>query len=903
MFSSAWDSMQKAARQGGGSSLLRERTSGRSCCSALCGLVLVLAVFLPPPALCQELRQILILHSYHKGLTWTDSEDAGMRSVLRTREADIEVHTEYLDSKTISTESHSKKFYELLKLKYAHLAFTVVIASDDDAYNFYLRYHEQLFPGAPVVFCGVNYFKEEQRKEHGNLITGVVEAFNIPDTLRTALRLHPSAKRVVVINDRTTTGIANKKIIIEQVVPAFRNQASFDFFEDLTMAELLTKVKAVPRDTIILLMTFNKDRAGRVFNYDQSIALIAKAAQAPIYGVWDFYLDKGIVGGMLTSGFDQGKMAAERALRILDGESVANIPVVKESPNRYKFDYAQLKRFGISTAELPPDSMLVNEPVSFYALHKGLVWGTLGGFVGLFTIIVLLLINIRVRRQGEEALRQSEKKYRTLVNNVNIGVYRNTPGPHGRFLQANPALARIFGYESPDELLSIAVSELYQYPEDRKKYIEDMQQHGLVKDKVLAMKKKDGTPIWCSVTATAQFDESGNIKYMDSVLEDITEQKRLEEQLRQSQKMEAIGNLAGGVAHDFNNILTAITGYGSLLRLRIGEGSPFKSYAEEILAASERATHLTQSLLAFSRKQVIAPKPENLNEIVTRMEKLLVRVIGEDIEFSIELSDRDLIVLADSSQIEQVLMNLATNARDAMQNGGLLTIKTERVDITGPHGYMKPGEYAVLSVSDTGKGMDEQTKLRIFEPFFTTKEKGKGTGLGLSIVYGIVKQHGGDINVYSEPGKGTTFRIYFKLVDLKVESVVAAPPATPQGGTETILLAEDDAEVRRLMKNILEEYGYTVIAAVDGEDAVIKFMEHKDRINLLLFDVVMPKKNGKEAYEEIRRMKQDVLVLFASGYTADIIHKKGLLEQGLNFVSKPVTPNLLLAKIREILDK
>lgn len=846
-------------------------------------------------------KSILILNSYHQGYKWTDDETRGALDGFGAFRDDSKIYIEYMGTKWAYDQRYFEQLRNTYKHKFKNIKFDVIIVTDSDAFNFLQRYRDELFATTPVVFCGVNWFAPEAVKAGFTGYTGVNEDADIKMTIDLMLQLHPQTKRIYVVIDSTTTGLAVHEKM-QELIPLYQGRVLFSLLENLAMDTILNTVSHAPADSLVLVTVFQQDKVGAFFEFSESTSLISKNSSVPLYGLWDFNLGFGIVGGMLTSGYSQGKSAGEAALRILQGEKPDAVPVLMKSPNRYMFDYAQLQRWNIGRSALPVNSVVINEPVSFYALHKSLVWGTLGGFVGLFTIIVLLLINIRVRRQGEEALRQSEKQYRTLVNNVNIGVYRNTAGPHGSFLQANPALARIFGYESPDELLNMAVSELYQNPEDRKLYLEDMRQNGFVKDKVLAMKKKDGTPIWCSVTATAQFDESGNIKYMDSVLEDITEQKRLEEQLRQSQKMEAIGNLAGGVAHDFNNILTAITGYGSLLRLRIGEGSPFKSYADEILAASERATHLTQSLLAFSRKQVLAPKPENLNEIVTRIEKLLVRVIGEDIEFKIELCERDLIVLADSSQIEQVLMNLATNARDAMQNGGLLTIKTERVDITGPHGYMKPGEYAVLSVSDTGKGMDEQTKLRIFEPFFTTKEKGKGTGLGLSIVYGIVKQHGGDINVYSEPGKGTTFRLYFKLVDMKVENVVAAPLVTPQGGTETILLAEDDAEVRRLMKNILQEYGYTVIAAVDGEDAVIKFIEHKDQINLLLFDVVMPKKNGKEAYEEIRRMKQDVLVLFASGYTADIIHKKGLLEQGLNFISKPVTPNLLLAKIREILD-
>lgn len=878
-------------------------SSAKRLFAIICALYLCPAIFLPTQAFCQDLKQIQVLHSYHKGLTWTDNEDSGIHSVLQTRATDVEVHTDYLNTKIVSDDEHYRRFFELLKHKYASIAFKVVIATDDDAYNFYLNYHKALYPGVPLVFCGVNYFKDSQREYREDLVTGVVEAFDIPNTLRTALRLHPHTSRIIVINDRTTTGLANKKIITEEVVPELQKNVKIVFYEDLTMSELLEKVRALSTGDIILLMTFNKDRAGKVFNYDQSIALIAKEATVPIYGVWDFYLNKGIFGGVLTSGVDQGRIAAEMALRVLDGEKVRTIPVVKESPNRYMFDHRQMKRFGVKASDLPPGSMVVNAPVTFYDLHKSLVWGTVSGFLGLTTIIVLLLINITQRRQGEAALRGSEEKYRTLVNNVNIGVCRNTGGNHGHFLQANPAIARIFGYDSTEEFLGITVSELYQDPDGRKKYIEEIQRNGLVKDHVLAMRKKNGMPIWCSVTATAQYDENGNIKWLDSVLEDITERKKLEELLRQSQKMEAIGNLAGGVAHDFNNILTAITGYGNLLKMQIGEDSPFRDYADEILAASERATHLTHSLLAFSRKQVIAPKPENLNEIVKRVEKLLIRVIGEDVDFRTIPSDTDLIILADSSQIEQVLMNLATNARDAMPNGGMLTFETERTDIREPRGFLHPGSYAVISVSDTGKGMDEATKIRLFEPFFTTKERGKGTGLGLSIVYGIVKQHNGEIDVYSETDKGTTIKIYFKLIDVKVETVSPTPTATPERGSETILLAEDDNAVRRLMKSILEKYGYTVIEAIDGEDAVVRFMENEDKVRLLLLDVVMPKKNGKEAYEEIHRIKGNLPVLFASGYTAGIIQKKGIIEEGLNFISKPVTPNLLLAKVREILDR
>ncbi len=516
------------------------------------------------------------------------------------------------------------------------------------------------------------------------------------------------------------------------------------------------------------------------------------------------------------------------------------------------------------------------------------------------------LLDVTERRKAEEALRESESKYRTLVNNVNIGVYRNTPGS-GRFIQANPAMAKIFGYDSPEELLQGRVVDLYQNAADRESFLRELARRGFVKDRELALKKKDGTPIRCSATATAQYDENGSIAWTDGVIEDVTERKSLEEQLRQAQKMEAIGTLAGGVAHDFNNILTAIKGYGGLLKMQLRLDDPSSADVDAILMSAERAANLTRSLLAFSRKQLISPRPVNLNEIVTRIERLLRRLIGEDIDLRTRLAAGPLPVFADASQLEQVLMNLAANARDAMPRGGALSIETERAAVTselaGMHGPIGPGEYAVLSVSDTGKGIDEATKRRIFEPFFTTKEVGKGTGLGLATVYGIVKQHAGEIDLRSEPGKGTTFRIYLKLVDAGVEDARSGEVSPRLGGSETILVAEDDAAVRKFTTRLLEKYGYAVIEAVDGEEACRRFEQNSDRIGLVILDVVMPKMNGKEVYEQIMRMKPTSRVLFSSGYTAEIIHQKGLREEGIDFVSKPVDPDTLLAKVREALSR
>ncbi len=386
------------------------------------------------------------------------------------------------------------------------------------------------------------------------------------------------------------------------------------------------------------------------------------------------------------------------------------------------------------------------------------------------------------------------------------------------------------------------------------------------------------------------------------------EKEHLAAQLLHAQKMEAVGQLAGGVAHDFNNILCAIIGFGTLLEMGMNKDDPARGHLKQILSAADRATKLTQGLLAFGRKQIINLCPADLNEIVTNIEKMLTRLITEDIELRLFLSNRKLNVLADSGQIDQVLINLATNARDAMPGGGILTIETGEEqppdDFLADAGALPLTRFAVLIVTDSGTGMERDLRERIFEPFFTTKEVGKGTGLGLSMVYGIIKQHNGHITVGSEPGKGTSFRIYLPLTPKESLPGILDEeiPALPLAGTETILVVEDNPEVRNLNRTVLETFGYRIVEANDGEEAVTQFLRYRDEIDLVVMDVVMPKLNGREAYAKISDIRPDVKILFTSGYTADIVQQKGIITEGFNFLSKPMTPATLLKKVRELLD-
>ena len=518
------------------------------------------------------------------------------------------------------------------------------------------------------------------------------------------------------------------------------------------------------------------------------------------------------------------------------------------------------------------------------------------------------------RKRAEEALRTSEANYRAIFDAVDDAIIVHDLET-GEILDVNRRMCEMYGYTRDEALRMksrLSGSGEMVWPSEAsggsvaKAVGEETR---LFEERA---RSKDGREFWVEVGVKRAV--IGGTERLLEVVRDISARKRaeaerdrLEEQLRHSQKMEAVGQLAGGIAHDFNNILTAIIGYAHLIQLKMtGEDQP-GNYVEQILASAERAAGLTQGLLAFSRKQVITPQPVELNGIVRNVRKFLERIIGEDIEQQISLDDGDLVVMADTGQMEQVLMHLATNARDAMPDGGVLRIATSAFEIernlpaaTGGGG---PLRYACLSVTDTGPGIGEKERDKLFEPFFTTKEVGKGSGLGLSIVYGIVKEHNGYIAVESEEGKGTTFRIYLPLLSPGRQNGDSHEPFLPPRGTETILVAEDDNEVRRLHKSLLEECGYTVLEAADGQAAVDVFSENRDRIDLIILDVVMPKKNAREAFEDIRGICPGTRTIFMSGYSADVINRKGFIDEGFVFIQKPIIPLFFLRKVREVLDR
>jgi len=511
--------------------------------------------------------------------------------------------------------------------------------------------------------------------------------------------------------------------------------------------------------------------------------------------------------------------------------------------------------------------------------------------------------DISSRRHTEAALRETSQTLRTLIDASPVAIMSLDLG--GRVTLWNRSAERMFGWSHPEILGQL----LPTVPEDKRAEFEAaiaQNRRGEASVYETQRKRKDGSLVNVLTSTAAILDSEGRVAATMAIIVDVTEQKQLEEQLRQAVKMEGIGRLAGGIAHDFNNLLTVIAGRIYLLMSQLPAGHAMRPDLQLIEQTGERAATLTKQLLAFSRKQILAPIVLDLNDVVTSMKQLLERVLGEDVDLIIELDPSLGRVLTDQGQLEQVILNLAVNARDAMPDGGQLVLETSNVEVDETylrqHVDLHPGSYVALAVTDNGIGMAAATLARIFEPFFTTKEVGRGTGLGLATAYGIVRQSNGHITVYSEPGHGTTFRVYLPKAEGNVAATVAVETTTPSG-TETVLLVEDDLNLRTLAHAILQQQGYIVLEAEDAADAIRIADQYAGSVHLLITDVVMPKMNGPAMARAIQEHRPDAKVLYMSGYTDEAIVRHGVLEPGTPFLQKPFTPGTLVRKIRQVLDK
>ena len=517
---------------------------------------------------------------------------------------------------------------------------------------------------------------------------------------------------------------------------------------------------------------------------------------------------------------------------------------------------------------------------------------------------IAVIRDVTERRRAAETMQRLKDRYLRLIHEAPNGV--TLASLDGHFIAVNPAFVEMLGYSTEAEVLAINAASIYASPDQRAALIAKMNAGQTVKREEVHLQRKDGSTIVTQFTGRIVHDAETGEQYMEAVSEDVTEQRRVERQFHQAQKMEAVGQLAGGIAHDFNNLLTVILNYSDLLAGDEGLDAEQREEAASIRQAARSAAALTRQLLILSRQQVVQPRPLDVNEIIDGVGKMLCRLIGENIKLETSLHPDTGLVKADPGQIEQVIVNLAVNARDAMPNGGKLLIESKNVtlrDSVFEHEMVCPaGDYVMLAVSDTGVGMDRATQARVFEPFFTTKEVGKGTGLGLATVYGIVKQSGGFVSLYSEPGKGAAFKVYLPRIDSEVDASTDAAPEAIRGGAETVLLVEDQPEVRQIVQLLLTRLGYRLLVAADAATALTMVATHTAQPDLLITDVVLPGMSGRELANEVTERFPAIKVLFISGYTDDAIVRHGVLEAGVHYLEKPFTPDSLAAKVRHVLE-
>ena len=860
-------------------------------------------------------KRIVVLHSYHHGFTWTDDISSGIREAFRPYRDDVELCFEFMDTRRIYTPEYFGELARLYALKYAGRRVDLVIASDDHAYNFMLEHGQAVFGEVPVVFCSVSGYDPASRE--GRQITGLLERLETAATLETALRLHPSTRRVNVITDQTRTGRA-LRAKAEQAFAPFAGRVEFRYLDNLDVAQLDSAVAQLGEGDIVFLFIFTREQSGRVLSHEQNLRKMARYCHVPIYAVWDFYLGHGIVGGKLTNGTEEGRMAGALAVRILQGESASSIPPAT-SPTTYMFDYAQLRRFGVSLSALPPGSVVVNRPFSFYQTYRTLIWSVLAAFAVLVGLVLFLILAIVGRRRAERELWRSREQLQLVLDGAELGMW-DWHVPSGA-VTFNERWARMLGYELSEIAPHVDSWEKLVHPDDLPEVRRCLDEHLSGKTPVYhtehRLRAKDGTWVWVLDRGkVVERDAHGAAVRATGTHLDVTAQREaaakrreLETQMQHAQKLESLGVLAGGIAHDFNNLLTGILGHANLALLDLPPSAPARQSLSEIELASRRAAELCRQMLAYSGKGKFVLERLDLSRVVREMGQLLEVTFTKRAVVRYNFAEDLPRMEGDPAQVGQVVMNLITNASEAVgDHRGSITLTTGAMEcrreylaesLADPN--VPEGRYVFLEVADTGCGMDADTLGRIFDPFYTTKFTGRG--LGLSAVLGIVRGHHGAIRVYSEPGRGTTFKVLFPAVPGQLDQPAPAPTPEqiPFGEGLTVLVVDDDTTVRRTIPLMLKRFRINTLVAADGREALQIFGEHRDEIACVILDLTMPEMDGVECFRELRTIKHDVCVVLSSGYNEQDATQRFAGRGLAGFIQKPYVSEDLLAKLHEVL--
>jgi len=1022
--------------------------------------VISLFFFTSHPAFSKNLSppKVLVLHSYHKSLSWVEDIEEGIIAEFGDKKPNTSLRFEYMDTKRINRPDYLQSLLQLYTIKFNNIHFDIIICSDNNALNFLLTYKHLLFPDTPIVFCGINNFKEEILADQ-DLVTGTIEEVDFKATIDIALKIHPETEQIIFYGDNSATYHQNIALL-DKLIPIYGDRLQFQYKNNFSIEKISTDIQNLKANNLVLLGSTIRTESGDLLSFQESIKMMEEVSNTPIYGCWNFYLDHGLVGGMIISGVAQGKKAASIALQILNGEAVTDIPVTMKSPNRYMFDNNQLKKFNIDPSLLPNDAIIINRHLSFYAQNSKFIVLALGVVSSLSIVVMVLSFNIRSRRRAESKLKNqamildaifnnapnimilvnqksqvekinhngvnfSGKKEDTLIGLLGGDIFNclnsfdgegcgknpecskcplrtrvestlQTTNPHLEeegemtFLFNNERVTRNFLISTvllrvnddnkvlltltdvtnlkrteqvlqeqttllnksqeishtgawkldvlKDELIwsdeNYTIFELPQgtsltyqtfhdciHPDD-KEYVNrewkaalknksyDIEHRLLVNGKVKSVREKAELIFnennECIAATGFTMDITEIKKLLAGKKEAETERLKLQTQLQQAQKMEAIGTLAGGIAHDFNNILAAMLGYTEMAKDDSQPGSTVKKDLEKVLEAGNRARDLVQQILAFSRQdqtETMLLQPVNIvNEVI----KMLRPSIPTTIEIIQNIQAKTGSIMADPTQIHQIVMNLCTNAFHAMEEtGGKLEILLKEVTLCREdlidEPDIKDGTFIQLSIYDSGPGIAPDIKEKIFEPYFTTKGIGKGTGMGLSIVHGIVKNYGGFISFYSEPGSGTAFNIFLPVIEKEPPADTKTAEPIPIG-KERILFVDDEKILAEMGKDMLERLGYHVTVRNSSLEALETFQNEPDQFDIVITDQTMPGMTGADLSRRMLQIRPDISIILCTGYSTIISEEKAKSMGIKEFALKPLAKKDIAVLIRRVLD-
>ncbi|MFH0785512.1 MAG: ABC transporter substrate binding protein [Pseudomonadota bacterium] len=868
----------------------------------LAALLILFLLFSPAFSFAdQNKKHVLYLNSYHNGYKWSDGLLEGVRTVLNKGRFNVDLQIEYMDAKKFNYDAIAKNLLALYKEKFKDDFFDAIVISDNDALNFINQYRQELFPGVPVVFCGINDLRESDIAA-GN-ITGVVESFDFLATLDVAKKLYPQKDHLVILIDNSTAGVTITRQI-ENILKTNQTGLQIEFWIQLSLEEAQQRVQNLPKNTFLFIAPYYQTINGLFFTSEEVSEAISSHSSVPIFTSWEFMVGYGAVGGRVLSGVEQGSTAGEMALDILQGTKADTIPIIREPSGIYLFDHKVMKKLGIDPKLLPENSKIINAPASIYAISKELFWTIMVSFVLLFLALVAMLGAMLERRKVERKIVDQLAFQETLMDTIPQLV--SWKDPVGKYLGANRAFMDFFGIVDTQALEG---QTTFQIISDQSytdwsvsadaSVVENKKAFRKIRRKVIG---ENGAEAWIEVNKVPLLGQGGRIVGVLSTAENITKEQNLEKQLLQSQKMEAIGTLAGGIAHDFNNILTTIINSTELAIGDIEPDTQTEADLNRVLKAARRGGRVVQQILSFSRPSREGFRPTDLSGIVQEVIHLMEASMPANITVTSNITaDGHYFVHADPTQMHQATLNLCTNAFHALRaTGGNINIGLSRlspeegktIPISSPTGAI-----IKLTVTDNGPGIKPEILDKIFDPFFSTKSKTEGTGLGLAVVHGIVKSHQGIIGVLSEKTGGSTFEICLPETNAGEDTVASTQAASAHRGGH-ILFIEDDEDQLQSTPRLLEEMGFTVTALRQPAAALQLVSSGTTTFDILITDFDMPQMSGTELAGRL----PDLAVILVSG-REDARSAAKDYPNILKVVIKPYDKNDLMEAIREVIPK